>query len=126
MFEHASQTIWAEVGAMKLDTLLGLVFIVKWLRGELDLEGAVCKLALVPISAVLAIRLNPVLAHLRLVLCLIALLGAAVHRAQSTDIRFFRVDVSLACTPPPVSVSLPACSRLVTHRITVLVAALAL
>jgi len=98
---------------MKLDTLLGLVFIVKWLRGELDLEGAVCKLALVPISAVLAIRLNPVLAHLRLVLCLIALLGAVIHWAQSTDITVFRVDVFLACTPPPVPVSLPPSSWLV-------------
>lgn len=38
MLEHASQPIWAEVRAMKLDALLRLVFIVKWLRGELDLE----------------------------------------------------------------------------------------
>ena len=37
MLEHASQPIWAEVCAMKLDTLLGLVFIVKWLRRELHL-----------------------------------------------------------------------------------------
>jgi len=72
-----------------------------------------CKLALIPVSAILPIRLNPVLAHLRLVLCLIALLGAAVNWTRSRDINFFRVEVSFACTPPPISVSLPACARLV-------------
>jgi len=58
---------------MKLNTLLGLVFLMNRLTYSLQIDKPMSELALISISAVYPIRLNPILAHLSLVLGLITL-----------------------------------------------------
>jgi hypothetical protein len=58
---------------MKLNTFLGFVLIMKWFMHELHLDETVSKLALVAVSAIHTVRLNPILAHFCLVFGLVAL-----------------------------------------------------
>jgi hypothetical protein len=74
MLEHASGPIRTKIASMKLNTFLGLVFVVKRLLYLVHLNQTVSKLAFIAVSAVCAVRLEPILAHLSLILGLVALL----------------------------------------------------
>ena len=74
MDEHAPEPIRAKILAMKLNTFLRFVFIMKWFMNEINLDKTVCKLALVTVATVHPIRLNPILAHFGLIFSLVALL----------------------------------------------------
>lgn len=73
MLKHTSWAIRTKIWSMKLYTFFWLVFMMYWLKYMLHLNDPMSKLALISISTESAIGLNPIFAHLRFILGLIAL-----------------------------------------------------
>lgn len=81
---------------VKLSTILRLILCMKWHRWYVHLVSTMCKLTLVAIATKLSIRLDPILAHLCLVLCLVTLFGTVL-------MGFALVSLLLSASPPCLS-----------------------